>query len=230
MTFDEFVSKHKGKAVDHDNAAGRQCVDLAEAYFDEVFGSGIKNFWFDAHHFYELYSQNSWLKKNFERIPNTPEFVPQKGDVAVWGGNLSSGGWGHIAICTGEGDTTHFYSYDQNWTGNGDPCTKIRHSYCAFLGVLRPKDQTKVLGKPKVLKTLDTAGLKYNDKSIAVLALKQLMYIAKAKGWIKSNFKNDYGFGSGTQAAVNELLAKFGYKQNGIAGDNFVKLLGEKLK
>lgn len=84
--------------------------------------------------------------------------------------------------------------------------------------------------KASQLKTLDTAGLKYNDKSIAVLALKQLMYIAKAKGWIKSNFKNDYGFGDGTQAAVNELLKRFGYKQNGIAGDNFVKLLGEKLK
>lgn len=84
--------------------------------------------------------------------------------------------------------------------------------------------------KASQLKTLDTTGMKYNDKSIAVLALKQLMYIAKAKGWIKSNFKNDYGFGDGTQAAVNELLARFGYKQNGIAGDNFVKLLGEKLK
>ena len=84
--------------------------------------------------------------------------------------------------------------------------------------------------KASQLKALDTTGLKYNDKSIAVLALKQLMYIAKAKGWIKSNFKNDYGFGDGTQAAVNELLARFGYKQNGIAGDNFVKLLGEKLK
>jgi hypothetical protein len=84
--------------------------------------------------------------------------------------------------------------------------------------------------KASQLKVLDTTGLKYNDKSIAVLALKQLMYIAKAKGWIKSNFKNDYGFGDGTQAAVNELLARFGYKQNGIAGDNFVKLLGEKLK
>ena len=84
--------------------------------------------------------------------------------------------------------------------------------------------------KASQLKTLDTKGMKYNDKSIAVLALKQLMYIAKAKGWIKSNFKNDYGFGDGTQAAVNELLARFGYKQNGIAGDNFVKLLGEKLK
>lgn len=152
MTFDEFIEKHEGKAVDYDGAAGRQCVDLAEAYFDEVFGSGISNFWYDARHFYELYPQNSWLKKNFDRIPNIPDFVPKKGDVAVWGGNLSSGGWGHIALCTGEGDTSYFMSYDQNWTGNGDPCTKIRHSYRAFLGVLRPKDQERVLGKPAAVK------------------------------------------------------------------------------
>lgn len=152
MTYDEFIKKHVGKAVDYDGAAGKQCVDLAEAYFDEVFDSGITNFWYDAKHFYTLFDSNKWLKANFTRIANTPVFVPQKGDVAVWGGDLSSGNWGHIAICTGEGDTTYFYSYDQNWTGNGDPCTKVRHNYRAFLGVLRPKDQSKITGKPQAIK------------------------------------------------------------------------------
>ena len=85
--------------------------------------------------------------------------------------------------------------------------------------------------KPVQLKTLDTNGLKYDDKNgLAVLALKQLLYIAKKKGWITANFKNDYGFGDGTQAAVNELLKRFGYKQNGVAGENFIKKLGEGLK
>ena len=44
MTYDEFIKKHNGVAVNYDGAAGKQCVDLATAYFNEVFGSGIKNF------------------------------------------------------------------------------------------------------------------------------------------------------------------------------------------
>ena len=41
---------------------------------------------------------------------------------------------------------------------------------------------------------------------------------------------NDGGFGGETQRAVNTLLKKFGYSQNGIAGEKFIKKLGEKLK
>ena len=62
MTYDEFIKKHNGVAVNYDGAAGKQCVDLATAYFNEVFGSGIKNFWYDAHHFWDLFDKNTWLK------------------------------------------------------------------------------------------------------------------------------------------------------------------------
>ena len=51
MTYDEFIKKHNGVAVNYDGAAGKQCVDLATAYFNEVFGSGIKNFWFNSSSF-----------------------------------------------------------------------------------------------------------------------------------------------------------------------------------
>ena len=78
MTYDEFIKKHNGVAVNYDGAAGKQCVDLATAYFNEVFGSGIKNFWYDAHHFWDLFDKNTWLKANFTKVKNTPSFV-QKG-------------------------------------------------------------------------------------------------------------------------------------------------------
>ena len=91
MTYDEFIKKHKGVAVDFDGAAKAQCVDLATAYFYEVFNSKIKNFWFDAHHFWDLFDNNPWLKKNMTKIENKPETVPQKGDVAVWKGSLNGG-------------------------------------------------------------------------------------------------------------------------------------------
>ena len=54
------------------------------------------------------------LNNNFEKIPNTPEFVPEKGDIMVWNEKRGKGA-GHVAICTGEGNTKEFYSYDLNW-------------------------------------------------------------------------------------------------------------------
>lgn len=145
MTYTEFINKHKGKGVDYDGTAGVQCVDLAKCYMHEVFGMNPGT-WGDAHCYFDNFNNIPALKANFTRIANTPSFVPQKGDIMVWASSLSKGGWGHIAICTGEGNTTYFYSYDQNWTGKHDACTRIKHNYNHVLGVLRPKDQTKVTG------------------------------------------------------------------------------------
>ena len=146
--FDSFIKAHLGKAMDYDGVAGAQCVDLAKYYLDEIFD--IKpGAWGDAHCYYDNFNSIAPLKQNFTRIANTPNFVPKKGDIAVWKSSLSSGGWGHIAICSGEGDTKYFYSYDQNWTGNHDACKKIKHDYNSFAGVLRPKDQSKVTGESK---------------------------------------------------------------------------------
>lgn len=78
----------------------------------------------------------------------------------------------------------------------------------------------------KTLPTLDKTGYKKGQKTIGVLALKQLLLLAKAKGLITAKLNNDNNFGKGTQKAVNELLKKWGYKQNGIAGEKFIKKLG----
>ena len=147
ITYAEFVKKYNGKAKDYDGVAGVQCVDLIKYYLKEVFGLN-PGAWGDAHCYYDNFNNISALKNNFTRIANTPSFVPQKGDIVVWAPSLN-GGWGHIAIATGEGNTTYFYSYDQNWTGRHDACAKIKHNYNHVCGVLRPKDQTKVTGVKK---------------------------------------------------------------------------------
>ena len=60
MTFDQFIKKHLGKAMDYDGVSGVQCVDLAKYYLDEVFG--IKaGAWGDARAYYENYSAHSEL-------------------------------------------------------------------------------------------------------------------------------------------------------------------------
>jgi GH25 family lysozyme M1 (1,4-beta-N-acetylmuramidase) len=66
----------------------------------------------------------------------------------VWGQQLSQ--WGHVAICSGEGNTSWFNSWDNNWTGNHDATTKIKHDYNGVLGVLRPYNQEPITGKKDV--------------------------------------------------------------------------------
>lgn len=87
-----------------------------------------------------------------------------------------------------------------------------------------------VLRYPEELKTLDKTGYKKGDKTIGVFAFKQLLLIAKSKKMITASLNNDNTFGNGTEKAVNELLKKWGYKQTGIAGENFIKKLGDKLR
>lgn len=142
MNYDEFIKEYNGKSFDYDGVSGVQCVDLIKMYLNKVFGL-TPGAWGNAKDYYENYNNNSVLKANFDRIANTPSFVPDKGDIAVFGSSLGNGN-GHICIATGEGDTHNFYSYDLNW--NGKTVHKVQHTYKGFLGVLRAKDQSKVGG------------------------------------------------------------------------------------
>lgn len=91
------------------------------------------------------------MTNNFTRISgNNASFVPKKGDIVVWGANVSSNhNCGHIAIGIGGGTHNSFSTYDQNW--NQKAMAKTTHSHthsngCPLLGVLRPKDQSKITG------------------------------------------------------------------------------------
>ena len=142
MNYDEFVNTYNGKATDYDGGYGVQCVDLIKLYLDKVFG--IKaGAWGNAHAYFDNYNNNTALKNNFNRIANTASFVPIKGDIVVWNTKQGNGA-GHIAIATGEGNTSYFYSYDQNWGKKA--MTKVKHTYTNVSGVLRAKDQTKING------------------------------------------------------------------------------------
>ena len=139
MTFDEFVKKYNGKSIDYDGTYGVQCVDLIKQYANSVFG--VKGgSWGNGEDYWN--NTASALAKITTKIKNTASFVPKKGDIMVWNGNVG-GGAGHVAICTGEGTTSYFYSYDQNW--NGKAMHKVKHDYDNVYGVLRPKDQSKIM-------------------------------------------------------------------------------------
>lgn len=77
---------------------------------------------------------------------------------------------------------------------------------------------------------LDISGFKKGDKSLGVLALKELLRLAREKGLTSANFDVSHdGFYAGTEKAVNEILTRWGFTPNGIAGENFIKRLGEEV-
>ena len=79
-------------------------------------------------------------------------------------------------------------------------------------------------------KVLDTKGMKQGDKNLGVYELKSMLSLAEAKKLIGTHITVDEGFGEGTEKVVNGLLSKWGYKQNGIAGEGFVKKLTAMLR
>lgn len=140
-TFDEYFKKYTGVGIDYDGRYSYQCFDLANHYCVNVLGGKA----FIGMYAYEIYENfaNQPSKNLFTRIANTPAFVPQKGDIMVWAKTLN-GKAGHVAICNGVGDTTYFYAYDENWDGKNQVTTLVKHNYNHVLGVLRPKDQSKI--------------------------------------------------------------------------------------
>lgn len=135
MKLDDFISKYEGKFVDVDGFPSSnkyQCTDLYRTYVKEVLGypqsppvEGAKDIW------------SSYLPEYFTRVEYTPDGVPQKGDIIIFGTGL--GRWGHVSIFL-EGNLSRFTSLDQNYP-SGSPVHKQGHTYSAVIGWLTPKEQ-----------------------------------------------------------------------------------------
>ena len=154
MTFDEYFAKVNGKGIDYDGNYGVQCFDLINDYAEKILGCKP----FIGMYAWEIYENFAAQPSaaRFTRIANTPDFVPKKGDIVVWSKSLN-GKAGHCAVATGDGDTTWFTSYEQNWTGNNDPCVVVKHDYSHVSGVLRPKEQANI--KAKSVNNLKVRGI-----------------------------------------------------------------------
>ena len=145
MTFDEWVSKRKNKSIDYDRYYGVQCCDLANDYFANVHGipsSALFVFYNAINYYMDFNKHKTILQTKFKAVKNTPLYVPKKGVVAVFKGQ--GNGIGHISICAGEGNTSYFYSYDQNWTGRNEGFTKVKHDYSDIAGFLEPIDRSNI--------------------------------------------------------------------------------------
>ena len=157
MNFDEFVKKYNGQAIDYDGGFGVQCVDLIKLYAEKVLGLKFGAFG-NAHAYYDNFENIKMLKDNFIKIKNTPDFVPQKGDIIIWNTRRGNGA-GHIALCNGIGTKNYFCSYDMNWNGV-KAMQLIKHTYSNVLGVIRFKNQN--------LKTLKNGDIVEVDLKVGI--------------------------------------------------------------
>ena len=119
-----------GQSIDVDGYYGAQCKDFVEKFTTENFGVSFPGNAIDL-----IYCT---IPSGWQRIKNTPEFLPQPGDIALW----AYGTYGHTGIIVSANLNT-FVSVDQNWynaSSNGSPAAKVQHNYTTynFWGVLRP--------------------------------------------------------------------------------------------
>lgn len=146
ISFDAFVKKYNGKKVDFDGSYGGQCFDLFRQYVNDCLGfpqpypapaypdrgRGAADLW-------QGFDKTPALYGYYTKIANTPDFVPQNGDVMIWNRH-AGGGHGHVGIII-SADLSSFVSFDQNWRAlNVSEPTK--HDYTNVYGVLRPKIST----------------------------------------------------------------------------------------
>lgn len=195
MTFEKWVSQNLGKSIDYDGTYGVQCVDLAKHYIKNVLGVKPESIG-NAIEYYNKRKTSEYLTKNFKWIDNTAEFVPKKGDLCVF---TSRSGNGHISVATGEGTTSYFYSYDQNFPrAKHEPMTLVKHSYTSLLGVLRPKKKKSTV---KCFKSYKGDSLSIVDALEAIGAKSDFDYRKKIA--VKNKIK-DY---KGTPEQNEKMLA-----------------------
>lgn len=144
MTLTEYIDKWLHKEADFDGYYEGQCVDLVRYYIQDVLDypqpyPTPKFTIRGAADFFENFDTVSALTEYYVKIPYTEDFIPQRGDIAIFDRNVG-GGDGHISVVIdGQHNAFEFYSFDQNWTKKSF-CEIVKHSYINLLGVLRPKN------------------------------------------------------------------------------------------
>lgn len=139
MTFEEFIAKYTGQPIDFDKIYPNQCMDLMHQYIYDVLGLTDKKILAQSYAYLVFTNyDNVSGHELFEKIENTQEGVPQKGDIIFFDKNVSgiTGVAGHVSIFI-SGDINGFDSFDANYPTGTLPHIQ-KHSYKGVLGWLRP--------------------------------------------------------------------------------------------
>ncbi|MDR0922461.1 MAG: CHAP domain-containing protein [Lactobacillales bacterium] len=122
-----------GTSYDADNYYGAQCMDLIVWFMWKYFKWRPKG---DA---IDLLRQD--LPAGFQRIRNTPDFLPLAGDIFIFG-LCEYGRYGHTGFVE-SATLEHFVGLEQNGLNpsltKGSPLARVSHpNYYGFWGVIRP--------------------------------------------------------------------------------------------
>lgn len=137
----EFIKKYLGKKIDVDGFPKDQpyqCVDLIKGFIKFVLNEKPQSIGNAIDYWYK--KDNNYITKLFKPIKNTPSFVPQPFDIVIF----NSGKFGHIAICTGEGNRKNFRVWEQNYPKRANPVQESEKNYKNIAGFLRPKNKNLV--------------------------------------------------------------------------------------
>lgn len=77
---------------------------------------------------------------------------------------------------------------------------------------------------------LDSDGYKKGSSTIGSLAVKELLLVAKAKGLHSYGIDETKTFGDNTVRCINYFLRKWGYDENGVVGERFIKKLASEIR
>jgi hypothetical protein len=114
-----------------------QCVQFVRYCLDGYYQkpqwapvAGAADFW-------PAYERDPSLNGFWDKIPNTPDFVPQEGDVCVWNKN-KGGGYGHIGVvCGPKQSVSTFTCLESNWKPL--KVSVVTHDYNDVLGFFRAR-------------------------------------------------------------------------------------------
>ncbi|MFJ1815091.1 SH3 domain-containing protein [Staphylococcus saprophyticus] len=231
----------EGKGWDYDLAFGWQCFDLANKYWHQLFGHGLKGAGAA-----DIPNVNNF-KDEATVYNNTPSFKAEEGDVVVFNRNYG-GGYGHVAIVTKgnyDGKYMKFQSLDQNWFGGGmaktEVAQRIVHNYDFPMWFIRPHYKSESAKKVSTQSATKTTTKK---KTTAKKKMKKLSYIRdEVKGYRLPNrgykpkgivLHNDAGSAGATAEAyhrglVNAPLSRLeaGIAHSYISGNTVYQALPE---
>ena len=114
-------------------------------------------------------------------MPNTPSYVPIKGDIVVWGGRYN-GGPGHVAVATGEGNTDWFKAFSQNVPLRSNSHVVV-FNYNHVLGAQRMKTSGATPSPTPPLSDFERKKSQQLDKATIALNAAGLIPTAASEYW-----------------------------------------------
>lgn len=161
MNYLEFYNKYIGRAFpDTDGVFGTQCVDLPKSYIQEVWGENYGPMYGNggAKEAYLLFPNSLITTSEWDRLPNTPDFIPNQGDIIVFDATVGNP-YGHIGVVH-EANLNTVTVFNTNWRNKNAELNVFDYANPRVLGFLRHKQKPQpvlpVVEVKEVVKYQDT--------------------------------------------------------------------------